>query len=138
MDASALKLTLMFSQINQRIGQWLSKRAGNTDEFARVEIVGYALELHAVSGGTTTRMPLAQIKRIAVADVSVGVVNVRTAWFERADGAVLSINAGTLGWAAMWEALPEHLPMARDVCTSVLLGQDAELGVVFDGDKARK
>jgi hypothetical protein len=124
-------LTHMFSQINQRFGQWLSKRAGNADEFVRVEIVGDAIELHAVSGGTTTRVLLAHIKRIDVADVSAGVVDVRAAWFELTDGNLLSINAETTGWVTLWDALPAHLPITRDVCTSVLLSAEPELGVVF-------
>jgi hypothetical protein len=122
----------MFSQINQRFGQWLSKRAGNADEFLRVEIVGDSFELHTVSDGVTTRVQFAQIRRIAVADVSAGVVDIRAAWFELVDGAVLTINAEIIGWAAMWEALPTHLPIARKVCASVLLGAERELGVVFE------
>ncbi len=132
MDATTLKLTLMFSQINQRFGQWLSKRSGNADEFLRVEIVGDSLELHTVSDGVTTRVQFAQIRRIAVADVSAGVVDIRAAWFELVDGAVLTINAEIIGWAAMWEALPTHLPIASNVCVSVLLGAEPELGVVYE------
>jgi hypothetical protein len=136
MDASALKLTPMFSQINRRFCRWLNNRTGNADEFTRVEIVGQALELHAVSGVTSTSMLLEQIKRITVADVSVGTVDLRTAWFEFADGAVLSVNADMTGWAAMWKALPDHLPISCDACVSVLLGNEAQLDVVFDRDKS--
>jgi hypothetical protein len=122
----------MFSRLNRRIGQWLARRAGNADEFARVQIVGDAIDLHAAQGGAVRRVPLVRVQRIAVADVSVVAGAMRAAWFELDDGGVLTINAGTLGWSELWAALPAHLPISRDVCMAVLLGANPALGVVFE------
>ncbi len=122
----------MFGEINQRIGRWLAKRSGRTEAFYEVRLNREFMALYPRASTTFKQVPLTAISRIAVADVALGIGEIRTAWFELFDGTSFSLNTETVGWALLWGVLCEHLPITHEQCTEVMLHAPPWQSVVFD------